>query len=173
MRLGSQLTGWRIDILTEEQDIERRAKEQESQTQLFVGALDVDDMIAHLLVAEGFTSVKEVADVDTGEFSTIEGFDEEISQELQNRARNYLENEEVNMTEEARTLGAADDLLGFEQLRPKDLLALVKKGVKTRDDFADLSGDELRDILGASELTLDDANALIMKAREHWFANEQ
>lgn len=173
VRLASQLTNWRVDILTEAQEIERRTNEQEARTQLFIDALDVDDMIAHLLVAEGFVSVQEIVDIDLDEFGSIDGFDEDIAQELQNRARSYISSEDGRLRQDAQNLGASSDLLALNGLDARALLTLVKKNIKTLDDFADLSGDELLDILGKDHMTLENANDLIMKAREHWFEDNK
>ena len=170
VRLASQLTNWNIDILTEEQESSRRAEEYNNKAQLFMSALDVDEMIAQLLVAEGFTSIEEVETVDLEEFASIDGFDEEIASELQNRARAYLTDQEKRSRENAKKMGAEEELLMLEGLSSKDLLVLVKKGIKTRDDLADLSGDEVIEMLGASTtMTLDHANSVIMNARAHWF----
>jgi N utilization substance protein A len=133
--------------------------------------LDIDELIAQLLAAEGFTTIEEIATVDLEDLTTIEGFDEEISQELQNRAITYLEDRNTHLTEEAYKAGVQEDLATLEGMEPIILAKLVENGIKTRDDFADLSGDELVDLLGRDMITQDQANALIMKAREHWFQN--
>ncbi len=172
VRLASQLTGWNIDILTEDQEIARRTEEYNLRTQLFMQALDVDETIAQLLAAEGFVSIEELAEVALSEFARIEGFDEEIGEELQNRANNYLQSKNKEHTTAAKKLGASDDLLALEGLSPVCLIQLVEKGIKTLDDFADLSGDEVLDILGRDAMTLEKANELIMKAREHWFSEK-
>lgn len=169
VRLASQLTGWNIDILTEDQEAARRNEEQSVRIKLFMEALNVDEMIAQLLASENFTSVEEIASVDVDEFTTIEGFDEEIATELQNRARAYLSDQTKRFVDEAKSQGAAEDLISLEGLQPRVLAALVKAGIKTRDDFADLSGDEVIEMVGGDIITTTDANALIMKAREHWF----
>ena len=172
VRLASQLTGWNIDILTEAQEAERRNQEHGVRTKLFMEALNVDEMIAQLLAAENFTSIEEIASVDVEEFASIEGFDEEIGEELQNRARTYLNDQTKNHIDEAKALGAAEDLLSLDGLDTRVLILLVRAGVKTRDDFADLSGDEVVEIVGADVMTSDHANKLIMKAREHWFKED-
>ena len=177
VRLASQLTGWDIDILTEAEESERRTEEFRSRSQLFIDALDIDDVIAHLLVTEGFSSLEEVAYVAIDDLAGIEGFDADIANELQARARAALERRDQEYQARYRELGVADELAALEGLTPGMLVTLGEKGVKTLDDFADLAGDELLEILAASDkggvaLELDDANALIMKVREQlgWFA---
>jgi N utilization substance protein A len=139
-------------------------------------ALDVDDVIAHLLVTEGFTSVEEVAYVPPEDLSSIEGFDEDVAQELKARAQTWLEAEEQRLVERRKELGVADDVAAIDGLTPAMLVALGDKGVKTLDDLADLAADELTDdkdgILKGFDLSLEDANAIIMAARAHWFDEE-
>lgn len=172
VRLASQLTGWSIDILTEAQEMERRSQDYAVATKLFMGALNVDEMIAQLLAAENFISVEEIAEVEHEEFASIEGFDEDIATELQNRARTYLEGQTKIHMSEAISHGAQDDLMNLEGMEPKILAALTRNGVKNLNDFADLSGDEVLEMVGGDAITLDYANALIMKAREPWFKEE-
>ncbi len=172
VRLASMLTGWDIDIMTEEQESERRAEEFKTRSGLFMEALDVDDVIAHLLVAEGFTSVEEIAETPIDELNQIEGFEEEISTELQNRAQNWLAQKAEELQAKQDELGLADDLMTAQGLRPDQILKLGEKGVKTLDDLADLAGDELVEMLGENQMSEKEANNVIMKAREHWFAEE-
>jgi len=174
VRLGSQLTGWDIDILTEAEESERRTEEFRSRSKMFIDALDIDEVIAQLLVTEGFASLEEVAFVAIKDLADIEGFDPEIAVELQERARSALDRRDREYEERRRELGVEDDLAAFEELTPGILVALGEKGVKTLDDFADLAGDELMELLAASDkggvpLDLETANALIMRARAHWF----
>ncbi len=173
VRLASQLTGWTIDIMTEAEERERRQAEFSSRSALFMEALDVDDMIAHLLVNEGFTSVEEIAYVDLDELTRIEAFDEDVAAELQNRAATYLEQQNEILENKRREMGVEDDVANIEALTPAMLVKLGDKGVKTLDDLADLAGDELIDILGKDAMTLDKANEVIMAARAHWFADEE
>ncbi len=173
VRLASILLGWDIDILTEAEESERRAEEFNTRSSLFMEALDVDDVIAHLLVVEGFTKVEEIADVPLEELNEIEGFEEEVSAELQERARVFLEAKAKELEEKQKELGIADDLITLEGLTPAFVITLGENGIKTRDDLADLAGDELVEIIGAEKLTEQDANVVIMKAREHWFADEE
>src|SRR5438874_9413557 len=177
VRLASQLTGWDIDILTEAEESERRTEEFRTRSQLFIDALDVDDVIAHLLVGEGFTTVEEIAFTDLSELADIEGFDEDVGNELQERARNALERRDREYEARYQELGVAEDLAALEGLTPGMLVALGEGGIKTLDDFAGLAGDELVELLeasvkGGAKLELDAANALIMRARAHWFADE-
>lgn len=169
VRLASQLTGWYIDILTEAEESERRQSEAKVRTRMFMDALDVDDMIAHLLVAEGFTSVEEVAFVPTEDISSIEGFDEDLAAELQNRAKAFVEKQNAEFAVKSKELGVDESLINFEGLTQAMIVKLAEKDIKTLDDFADLANDELLDILGENTMTAHDADALIMKAREHWF----
>ncbi len=177
VRLASQLTGWDIDILTEAEESERRTEEFRSRTRTFIDALDIDEVIAHLLVTEGFASLEEVAYVAVNDLADIEGFDAEIAAELQERARNALERRDREYEERRVDLGVADDLAALDGLTPGMLVALGEKGVKTLDDFADLAADELIELLAASDkggvaLDPEAANGLIMRARAHWFEDE-
>lgn len=173
VRLAAQLTGWNIDILTETEETTRRTEEQANRTKLFMETLDVDEMIGQLLAAEGFAAIEEIAYVPLSEFSNIEGFDEEISQELQSRALAYLDQREVKVREECKEMGLTQEVIDIDGLTPEMLLKLAKNGIKSLDDFADLAGDELLDIVGKSALPLERANAMIMAARSHWFLDEQ
>ena len=180
VRLASQLTGWDIDILTEAEESERRTEEFRSRSQLFIDALDIDDVIAHLLVTEGFGSLEEVAYVALEDLAGIEGFDTDVATELQARARAALERRDTEYQARYSELGVAEDLVALQGLNPGVLVTLGEKGVKTLEDFADLAGDELLEILAASDkggatLDVDEANALIMAAREQlgWFAAEE
>ncbi|MBG1232810.1 transcription termination factor NusA [Aestuariivirga litoralis] len=143
VRLASQLTGWDIDILTEAEESERRQKEFAARTDRFVAALDVDETLAQLLASEGFDKVEEIALVDPREISSIEGLDEATAEELQNRAREFLQREATELEDKRKALGVADDLAQFEGLTPAMLVALGEKGVKTLEDFADCATDEL------------------------------
>jgi N utilization substance protein A len=172
VRLASQLTGWNIDILTEAEESARRTEEYNTRTQLFIMALDVDEIIAQLLAAEGFTSIEEIAFVSREEFSSIEGFDDEIAGELQSRALAYLDQLSKDNKALAKEKGMDDALVNLEGLPSEALLKLYENKIKTLDDFADLSGDELVDIVGPKLLSLEQANTLIMSSRAHWFKDE-
>ena len=172
VRLASQLTRWDIDILTEAEESERRQEEFRRKTGLFVEALDVDDMIAGLLVQEGFESIEDLVATAVDEIATIEGFDENVAAELQRRADNFLTRQANEQEEKRVELGVSDEIAAIEALSAKDLIALGEKGVKSLDDLADLAGDELVEILGAEALTEEQANEIIMAARAHWFEGE-
>jgi N utilization substance protein A len=172
VRLASQLTGWDIDILTEAEESDRRNEEFRSRSQMIIDALNVDDVIAHLLVTEGFSSVEEVAFVPLEDLTDIEGFDEDVANELRERARTYIAARDEELTKRRRELGVADDLAGIEGLTPAMLVALGEKDVKTRDDLADLASDELIEIVPQGSLTAERANEIIMAARAHWFGED-
>jgi N utilization substance protein A len=172
VRLASQLTRWDIDILTEAEESERRQEEFRRKTGLFVDALDVDDVIAGLLVAEGFETIEDLAVTPLDELASIEGFDENLAAELQRRAEASLAKEATALEERRLELGVSDEIAGIEALSAKDLVALGEKGVKSLDDLADLAGDELVEIIGADNLSEEAANEIIMAARAHWFEGE-
>jgi len=172
VRLASQLTTWDIDILTEQEESDRRNEEFRTRSKMFIDLLDVDDVIAHLLVGEGFSSVEEVAFVPLEDLTDIEGFDENVAAELQQRARTALEELDQRNEERRREIGVSDELAALEGINSTMLVQLGEKGVKTLDDLADLAGDELIEFLGKESMTLDQANAVIMAARAHWFEDE-
>lgn len=172
VRLASMLVGWDIDILTEAEESERRASEFKTRSALFMEALDVDDVIAHLLVAEGFSKVEEIIETPVEELNQIEGFEEEISAELQNRAASYLEVKQKELAEKQAELGIQDDLMTAQGLTPAQIIKLGEGEIKTLDDLADLAADELVELLGEDQITEKDANAVIMAARAHWFEEE-
>ncbi len=179
VRLASQLTGWTIDILTEEEESERRQKEFAARTETFIKALDVDEVIAQLLASEGFETIDEVAFVAMEEVASIEGFDEETAIELQTRAREFLEREASAQDEERKKLGVEDALLALEGISLPMAVKLGNAGVKTVEDLAGLVSDDLRGwfetkdgervrepgIFEGDKLSVEDANALIMAAR--------
>ncbi len=172
VRLASQLAGWQIDILTEAQESEKRQEEFHARSNMFIEALDVDDVIAHLLVTEGFSSIEEVAFVPVEDLAEIEGFDEEVAHELRERARAFLATRDDEYTAKRKEMGVTDDMASIEGLKPAILVALGEEGIKTRDDLAELAGDELLEIAPEGTLTEDKANEIIMAARAHWFAEE-
>jgi len=177
VRLASQLTGWTIDILTEAEESERRQQEFKQRTELFVEELDVEEMIAQLLVAEGFSRVEEVAYVPIDELASIEGFDEGIATELQQRALDILTAREAAAEDKRKELGVEDEVAAIEGLIPAMLVVLGENGVKTLDDLGDLATDELVDprdgILKDFDLSDEEGNAIIMAARAHWFEGEE
>src|SRR3954471_21384936 len=179
VRLASQLTGWQIDIMTESQESERRQREFTERTALFQEALDVDEVIAQLLVTEGFATVEDVAYVDATEISAIEGFDEETADEIQARAREYLDKEAAELDAKRKELGVEDALLEIEGVALPMAVALGEGDIKTVEDLAGLVPDDLRGwfenkngervrepgILEAFGLDPQDAELLIMRAR--------
>ena len=143
VRLASQLTGWDIDIMTEDEESERRQKEFQDRTQLFIEALDVDEMVAQLLASEGFAAIEDIAYVELDEVASIEGFDEETAEELQTRAREYLERIEAEQDEERKKLGVADEIKEVPGITTAMMVALGKNDVKTLEDLAYCAADDL------------------------------
>ena len=184
------LSGWDIDILTEEEESRRRQEEFNTRSQMFIEALDVEDVIAHLLVTEGFATVEEVGFVPLNDLSTIEGFDDDIAEELQARARTWLEERDAALDIERRKLGVEDAALEIPGLSLPDVVLLGRKATRTVEDIAGLTPDELRFLLMEIEtevsvddlwemsdsdvgrlvrhspLQAEDANAIIMAARQ-------
>jgi N utilization substance protein A len=171
VRLASQLTRWDIDILTEAEESDRRKEEFRRRSGLFTEALDVDDVIAELLVTEGFTTLEELAYTPMEELAEIEGFDENVAGELIRRAEEFMQRRDNELDEKRIALGVTDDVASFEEFSPATLVSLGEKGVKTLDDLADLASDELVEMVGAG-MDLEAANDIIMRARAHWFAEE-
>jgi transcription termination/antitermination protein NusA len=179
VRLASQLTGWDIDIMTEAEESERRQKEFAARTQLFMQALDVDETLAQLLASEGFAKVEELAHVEAHELATIEGLDETMAEELQSRAKTYLERRATELDEKRKALGVKDDLANFDGLSPEMIVALGEAGVKSLEDLADCATDELtgwnerkdgqttkhKGALSDLDVSQVEAQDLIMKAR--------
>ncbi len=165
-RLASQLTGWKIDIMNEAKEQERRATEFKEKTELFISALDVDEMIAHLLITEGFRTVEEIAFVDASELASIEGFNDELASELQKRAHAHLASVEQKYLDDGHAIGMTDDLLKFDFVKRPTIMLLGNAGIKTLDDLADLATDELIEILGEKVMSKRLAERIIMKARE-------
>ncbi|MHB9881197.1 transcription termination factor NusA [Pacificimonas sp. ICDLI1SI03] len=176
VRLASQISGHQIDILTEDEESARRQEEFTSRSTMFMEELDVDETLAQLIVAEGFSEMEEVAYVDAEEIAAIEGFDEDLAEELQNRAKEALDVREQKAREARKSLGVSDDLAAIEGLTEKMLVTLGEAGIKTLDDLGDLATDELvskRDgILKGYDLGEDEGNRIIMAARAHWFDDE-
>ena len=179
VRLASQLTGWQIDIITETQDSERRQREFAERTTLFQEALDVDEVIAQLLVTEGFATVEDLAFVEPYEISDIEGFDEETAEELQARARDFLDKQAQALDARRKELGVEDGVLEVPGVTLPMAVALGENGVKTVEDLADLATDEIRGgyemkngervkvpgVLESFSLAQEDAEMLILQAR--------
>jgi N utilization substance protein A len=166
VRLASDLTGWKINIMDANESAQKQAEETGSIRALFMEKLDVDEEIADILISEGFTSLEEVAYVPIQEMLEIESFDEDTVNELRARAKDALLTMEIAREESVEEV--SQDLRDLEGLSPQLIAKLADSGVHTRDDLADLAVDELTDITGQST---DEAKTLIMKAREHWFTN--
>ena len=176
VRLASQLTGWDIDILTEAEESDRRIEEFRTRSQLFIDNLDVDEVIAQLLVTEGFSTIEDVAFVPIEELSGIEGFDEDVANELRDRGRNFLEARDAELTAQRKAAGVTDELAAVAGLTPEMLVVLGEASIKELDDLADLAADELISaedgVLKEFGLSMDAANEIIMAARAHWFEDE-
>ncbi len=179
VRLASQLTGWSVDILTESQESERREKETTELVELFVNALEVDDMMARLLISEGFEKIEELAGTEIDDLMSIEGFDEELASELHTRANEYLETKARETEEKISSLGIEPGLLEIEGMTPEMAITLAEGGYSTIEDLAGLISDDLRGwfevkngekvrekgVLDSYNLSQADADALIMAAR--------
>ena len=174
VRLASQLTRYDVDILTEAEESERRQEEFRRRTGLFVEALDVDDVIAGLLVQEGFGSIEDIVQAPDEELAEIEGFDESVAAELKRRAETFIEKRDAEMDEKRRSLGVDDVLIDVGGFTPAMMVTLGEKGVKSLEDLADLAGDELVEILGAEAVDEETANAIVMEARRRagWLGDE-
>nr|WP_246254423.1 helix-hairpin-helix domain-containing protein [Comamonas jiangduensis] len=168
VRLASDLTGWKINIMDAAESAQKQAEETDSARKLFMEKLDVDEELAGILVEEGFGSLEEVAYVPLSEMLEIEAFDEETVAELRARAKDALLTMEI--AQEESVSGVSQELRDLEGLTPELVAKLAAGGVLTRDDLADLAIDELTELTGQTE---DEAKALIMKAREHWFTDGQ
>ena len=169
VRLASQVSKWEITILTEGAESERRQAEIKKETQVLIEALVIDDVIAHLLVSEGFKSIEAVAYVPLEELQAIEGFDENLAKELKDRAIVYLEEKEEEYEKERVRLGVSDEIKSIDGLDAEMLVILGKNNIKTKNDLADLSSDELLEILVGKFENNEEADKIIMKARESWF----
>ena len=165
IRLASELTGWKLNVMSEAEAVQKHESESGRVRDLFKERLDVDDEIASILVGEGFTSVESVAFSNESDLKAVDGLDEEVAVELQSRANDFLLIAELSGDDE----GPDADLLALETVTPEMADLLVKGGVRTRDDLAELSIIELQELV---ELNSDAAGELIMKAREHWFSEE-
>jgi transcription termination/antitermination protein NusA len=179
VRLASQLTGWDIDILTEQEESERRQAEFENRTRMFMDALNVDEVVGQLLASEGFTSVEELAMVDEKEIASIEGFDSDTAEELQTRARDYLSRIEAEQDARRRELGVEDALKDVPGVTTRMLVAFGENGIKTVEDLAGCATDDLvgwterkdgesvkhAGVLDGFELSREEAEAIIMQAR--------
>jgi len=166
VRLSSELTGWTINVMSEEEAAEKQQQEASSFIEMFMEKLDVEDDVAEILVQEGFTSLEEIAYVPLDEILAIEGFDEDIANELRNRAKDALLTLAIASEEDLSSANIADDLLGMEGMDDKLAMQLSKKGILTMEDLAEQAVDELMDIENMDE---ERAGKLIMTARAPWF----
>ena len=153
--------------MTTSQESERRSEEFKNLSQKFIEVLDVDEVIAHLLVTEGFSSIKEIAMVIPNDLASIEGFDNDLSEELINRAKNYLEKEKVENLEMLKNDGMEDYLLSNDIFTTDQLVTLKNNNIKTRDQLADLSSFELMEFL--NDIDNKKADEVILESRKHWF----
>ena len=169
VRLASALSGWSIDILTTSQESDRRNEEFKNLSQKFISLLDVDEVIAHLLVTEGFTSLDEIAMVSLEELTSIEGFDENLSKELIQRAKICVEKVRIENLSMLKDSGFDDYLLTTKLLDTDQLIKLNENNIKTRDQLADLSNSELIEIF--KDMDQDKADEIIMDSRKHWYKN--
>ncbi len=179
VRLASQLTGWDIDILTEQEESENRQKEFAKRSKLFMEALDVDEMVAQVLASEGFASIEEIAYVDPEEISSIEGFDEETASEIQQRAKDFIDKQEAELDKKRKKLGVSDDLRELPGMTTAMMVAVGEDGVKTIEDFAGYAVDDLAGwrerkdgetqnfagVLTPFDISRADAEAMVVAAR--------
>jgi N utilization substance protein A len=179
VRLASQLTGWDIDILTEQEESERRQAEFENRTKIFVEALNLDEVVGQLLASEGFGSIEELALVDQKELAGIEGFDEDTARELQERAKEYLDKEEAELDAKRTELGVEDAVREVPGVTTRMMVAFGENGIKNVEDLAGCATDDLTGwterkdgevkrepgILDGFEVSREDAEAMIMQAR--------
>jgi N utilization substance protein A len=179
VRLASQLTGWDIDILTEQEESERRQKEFAERSKMFMEALDVDEMVAQLLTSEGFGSIEELAFVPIDELAGIEGFDADTAAELQNRAKEYLDKIEAELDDKRKQLGVEDALREVPGVTSRMLVAFGENDIKTVEDLAGCATDDLTGwverkdgeavrhagILDGFNLEREEAEAIVMQAR--------
>ena len=166
VRLASELTGWTLNVMTEQDATAKEATESTKLKDMFVRKLEIDEAVAEVLVAEGFTSLEEVAYVSIDELKAIEGFNDETAEELQRLASDVLLTQELLGGGATRQQSPADDLLEVEGVTPELAMQLANHGIVSRDDLAELSVDELHELLKIDEAV---AGQLIMNARAHWF----
>ena len=174
VRLASELSKWYIDVISESEESEKRQEEISERTKIFIEALDVDDVIAHLIVAEGYSSIEDISNTSIDELNNIEGFEEELSIELKERAQNYVKLENENVEKKLKASGVDSKLYEFTHLSKSDILTLVENNIKTLDDLADLDSEELYTLLGKKVFNNEnEAGEVIMEARKHWFEEDK
>ena len=182
VKLATELTSWEIDILTEDEESKKRQEDFTSKSQLFVDSLDVDETLAQLLVSEGFGAVEEILDTDKSELLAIEGFEEEIVEELIERSKRFIEEKDIKDNQKLKEFNVSKDLLEFNFLTKTMLVTLAENNIKTLEDFAGLTTDDLigyyedrhdksskvKGMLEEYNLTKDEGDELIMEARKIW-----
>ena len=170
VRLASNLSKWYIDVISESDESDKRQEEINESTKIFIEALDVDDVIAHLIVAEGYSSINDIADTSIDELNNIEGFEEELSIELKERAQNYVKLQNENVEKKLKSSGIGSKLYEFSYLSKFDIVTSVENDIKTLDDLADLDSEELFTLLVKKVFNNEnEAGEIIMEARKHWF----
>ena len=169
VRLASQLLGVGIDVMTESDESEKRLKDMKEKSSHFKEALDVDDVIAHLLVVEGFNTAEDIAEVDPAELEAIEGFDANVAAQLIERAQVWQDKKHQAFLKKRKDMGIEEELITVAGLTPDLVMVLAEHGITTLDALADLAADELVDLLGSQIIRQDEAENVIMAARAHWF----
>ena len=173
VRLASQLTGWQIELMTEDEESARRQEDFQKRSTFFTEALDVDDMIAQLLAAEGFANLEQIAETTPVDLAQIEGFDESLAEELCTRAQQWLDEQTRNWVEQRRKAGVTDEVAETEGLTPAMVARLGEAEVRTLDDLAGLSRDDLADALGDLSPSVEEMDRIILTARQRWYPDEQ
>jgi N utilization substance protein A len=166
VRLASKLVGWNIDVMTEDQASKRRTDEFNSATELFMNALDVEEVLAQLLTVEGFTSVEQIVSINLSVLQSIEGFDEDLAVALKERAQNYIDNQNIDIISKLETLGVEQELIDILDVTPDSLLRLAEYGVKTIEDLGELSVEEFKALVPNTNLNNSAIAELIKSARE-------
>ena len=172
VKLASMLTNWKLDVLNAEEQEKNRAEDIKLKTEQFISALDVDDLVAHMLIAEGFNSLEELTLVPMEEIASIEGFDENLATEIQNRAKSYVEKQREETAKLLKEKGMEEDLINFTGIKPEYKVILCDNNIKTLDDLADLDMDELKTLLPMIKSSKE-IETIIIKAREHWFKENE
>ena len=174
VRLASDLSKWYIDVISESVESDKRQEEISERTKIFIEALDVDEVIAHLIVAEGYSSIEEISNTSIDELNGIEGFEEDLSVELKERAQNYVKLENENIEKKLKSSGIEIKLYEFGYLSKSSILTLVENDIKTLDDLANLDSEELFTLLGKKVFNNEsEAGEVIMEARKHWFESDK
>ena len=174
VRLASDLSKWYIDVISESVESDKRQEEISERTKIFIEALDVDEVIAHLIVAEGYSSIEEISNASIDELNGIEGFEEDLSVELKERAQNYVKLENENIEKKLKSSGIEIKLYEFGYLSKSSILTLVENDIKTLDDLANLDSEELFTLLGKKVFNNEsEAGDVIMEARKHWFESDK